>query len=337
MLIESEEFIEGALLAGRSHATAAEGDGLFARMATALAQACAEHGRLAGLSASDDDVITVYMRFREFRESSDWLGQGSRQGLTRALVAIRPDLSFCSTEGGWHIERSNPEPLQSQGSTTNHREAVELINRLLDEHDGQVVGPLVANAITRELGPVVRASNWFGSGGFKNFIESLALNAGLHARFDPTQGGYIVRPDQMLRPMAGQSAGADAPDGDALMTNLSSLVGLPRLNPGRYPAIFETISALGPMTPFSLTWASKQVRDTLADAGTPVARSAVSFVLKGLTFQAYEFGRDNHDPSEMAALFFGNIQQLCENAGYPLDDTEQAELATMLGCAANPS
>jgi hypothetical protein len=56
---------------------------------------------------------------------------------------------------------------------------------------------------------------------------------------------------------------------------------------------------------------AKRVRDRCRDAGHPVSRSGIDFVLRGLAFRGHRFDKHSSAAGEFTAKFVNNVRSLC--------------------------
>ncbi|WP_432840945.1 NYN domain-containing protein [Dactylosporangium sp. CA-092794] len=183
----------------------------------------------------------------------------------------------------------------------------------------------LAYRLRGELGPVVGASNWFGFGSFARALETLQL-PGLHmSQHLLWDDGRHAAPD----PAAPGAQRTALPEP---VERLADQLSLPRLPQGWWPAIYETLSEYARGFRFNLTQCTSWSRDRLRDAGVPVSRGAVAFVVRGTSFGGYPLHRQPPPtPQEIAAAFVGNVLSRVEAAQIPLTDDEAAAVRAWLG------
>lgn len=98
---------------------------------------------------------------------------------------------------------------------------------------------------------------------------------------------------------------------------------VPALSEAQFRQIFEAMAErLREHPPLNRTELSRQVRDDCVNAGQPVSRSAVSFVLQGLAYANFQL-HDQATPEELAAAWTENVEELCRVALLEFDAAEK--------------
>ena len=91
-----------------------------------------------------------------------------------------------------------------------------------------------------------------------------------------------------------------------LVERLYVVVGLPRLHPRQYQALFKALaSQSGQREPF--TELTRNARDRAIEDGTPIARQPFGFVTRALYFQGCSLGDAEVSAEEIARLFTNNV------------------------------
>jgi hypothetical protein len=183
----------------------------------------------------------------------------------------------------------------------------------------------LAYRLRAELGAVVGASNWFGFGSFARAVETLQLpnlRMAQHLLWDDSRH---LAPEP---PAAGLQRTALPEPVERLADQLS----VPRLAQAWWPAIYEALSAYARAHRFNLTQCTSWSRDRLRDAGVPVSRGAVAFVVRGASFGGFPLHRQPPPtPTEIGTAFVNNVLSRAEAAQIPLTDEEAALVRAWLG------
>lgn len=330
VLIPEEDFVTVAL-GGRpggrvGPVTAPEADDrVLDEMSTALADEAKEVPTL--LPAA---IPRIYVRFPAFRDSTDWLGHWSLRGLTEALVARRPEsIALEETGTEWCVravevqdEPSVQHPPARSDADVAAR-VVALVTDLVRSSPSPVPMAAAAQHVIAALGRAVPDSDWAGAGSFK------ALITGADTELNPVQLSptrwVIVDPErhevpEMAEVVAGESQVA------RLARRLSRTTGVPALTSEQYASLFDAVAAAVDSAPYDLSETSKTVRDALVEAGTPVSRTSISFVLRGIVFSGHDFIRGQNDAASLAAAFRKQVHGLCEDADLHLTEEEEASV-----------
>lgn len=181
-----------------------------------------------------------------------------------------------------------------------------------------------------ELGPVVGATNWFGSGSFTRAVESLKLpnlRMSEHLLWDesrhttPEVGGSASQRLELPEPVE----------------RVTEQINLPRLTPDIWRAIYQALSEYAHSHRFNMTQCTSWARDRLREQDIPVSRSAVGFVVRGASFGGYPL---YHDPAptseEIGKAFVDNVLGRAEAAEVGLTEEEGKIVRNWLGEEVDP-
>ncbi len=334
-LVSEDEFVTtalGGVVGGRGEAvktTSSAEEELFDDMADELARACSDEGDLAPSA-----IPRIYVRFQAFRESSDWLGHWSLRGLTEALVARRPEAIVIEDHGThWSVIPSAPRVLSDEpgvrtiavGETSIElRSAIlEVVAALLANSPVPVPMPTAAQHVITHLGSAVAESDWAGSGSFKALLAD-AEGFGLQlTQLSPTRW-VLLDPERHEIPESVDQVGGEGP-AVRLARRVSRTTGVPALTSDQFEALFDAIAATLEREGYELTDTSKSVRDHLLEQGTPISRTSISFVLRGLAFVGHELdaGPQANSRNRLALSFRKQVATLCEDADLMLTEEEE--------------
>jgi hypothetical protein len=78
---------------------------------------------------------------------------------------------------------------------------------------------------------------------------------------------------------------------------------------------------------------AKRVRDRCREAGHPVSRADVDFVLRGLVFRGYRFEEHPNTPADLTDKFTDNVRSLCLREQIVLDVPTERMIRNWIGSA----
>lgn len=133
----------------------------------------------------------------------------------------------------------------------------------------------------------------------------------------------------MVRP----SASVDQEwDGDpsvlAFARQLQEVAGVPLLTPVQYGTLFSLLSVDLEQHGYQFLDIAKRVRDRCREAGIPVNRADVDFVLRGLVFRGHRFGEHPSTAADLASKFANNVRSLCMREQIILDQSTETLIRT---------
>ncbi|MFD0580348.1 NYN domain-containing protein [Dactylosporangium darangshiense] len=188
----------------------------------------------------------------------------------------------------------------------------------------------LAYRLRGELGPVVGVSNWFGFGSFARALEALELpnlRLSQHLLWDEDRH----EAPELAAPGAPRAVLPEP------VERLADQLSLPRLPQAWWPSIYETLSAYARSYRFNLTQCTSWSRDQLRDAGVPVSRGAVAFVVRGTSFGGYPLHRQPPPtPAEIGTAFVNNVLSRAEAAQIPFSEDEAATVRAWLNPEVSP-
>jgi hypothetical protein len=297
------------------------------------------------------DLPAIYREFPEFTPNSNWLGFYSLRGMTNAVVRARGDLGIYEGDP-WRVRvnAEAPAPPAAEaaagGETGDDEEArpdaalaaehnrltdeiVAYVRTLLDEADSPIPIRRAAQLVIDRFGEDVLASRWAGAGTFRDLLAGRELPF----RMSSSQQGFLYDPD--LHQVPHEGGGDELEVGDPEITSLAHrvhrLTDTPYLTSVEYGLVFRNIAEEVNEEGYFLTRTSKAVRDRCIEAGTPVARASVNFILRGIISAGHRFDPDaRNEPLALAQSFVKNVLGLCESAGLPLPEEEREMLSSWI-------
>lgn len=176
------------------------------------------------------------------------------------------------------------------------------------------------------------ATDWNGRGTFRKFAESLDVCPVL---FDwSASGGYAFDPSKSATTQI--LGNREAPLGlFPGARQIHDATGIPLLSPSDYHKLFGFIEADVKAHTFHLMETGKRVRDLCREAGLPVSRADVNYVLRGLLFRGHLFEDGPNDPATLGRKLADNVRTLSLREQIILDlATDSAILVWLAGDAA---
>lgn len=337
LVIDQDEFVRGALGMAKPHEAQSRKEAVTPPSNTDLAElvrtvvAKAEAPvPLASLAAQALDRIDNL--------DASWRGHGSFSALLRASD-ITP-LRTSAHNGGIvydptrHNTPGEVAVLETSSPAADINVLADLVRREVRHSAEPVACARLATSIARHAGAT--PSDWYGSGSFRRFLESLDLAP---LRFDwKVAGGIIYDPERHARAV-GPSASVDQEwDGDpsvlAFARQLQEVAGVPLLTPAHYGSLFSLLSVDLEQHGYQFLDTAKRVRDRCREAGIPVNRADVDFVLRGLVFRGHRFGEHPSTAADLASKFANNVRSLCLREQIILDQSTETLIRTWIGTTA---
>lgn len=188
-------------------------------MAQRVLEVVRQQGEVVGA-----DLPDILKDFREFRESSNWLGFGTSQRLAEALVHHEPQLSVIrmnpvqyklSAVASHRIGGDlNPAVAPQVEPTVNEqepdhelrRQIVMAVHEVVRAADSAVLLARASQYVVNKIGPRVLESQWAGTGSFKKLLLGIH-DLGLEITSQP-EPGYIYDPARHEHPAQRGARGA---------------------------------------------------------------------------------------------------------------------------------
>jgi nicotinamidase-related amidase len=188
------------------------------------------------------------------------------------------------------------------------REVLELVRAA----PGPVVGAMVAHrALTAD--PSLK-TDWGGYGKFGTWVSQI----GQGVEYSPAQGGWVW--DAKRFSSEDLPAPADLQPG--IEEQVTRVTDVPALSASQFRQMFQAMEARLREHPLNRTELSRMVRDDCVNAGQPVSRNAVSFVLQGLAYVNFPL-TDEATAEGLAAAWTANVEELCRVALLEFDVAEK--------------
>lgn len=345
-LITEDVFIEHALElapapeAVRAPATAPQPSATAIRdpeLLAAIGRRIYEEASSSGMLPASE-LPRILREFKEFTPTSNWLGYYSLQALTEAVLEYQPELRI-TDDDPWRIAvQGADEPAATPAAAADapppaaaaepdweavRDQVVGLVARMVAESAEPVVMGKAAQTAIQEVGPRLTETRWLGKGTFKNLLLS-ARELPFRVVASPLPG-YVFDPARHQAPSDRASVDGLAELGAemaSLVRRISQLTDAPKLLPRQYRMMWEVIAKELGRAPYSLMGTGKAVRDQCVERGEPIARQAITWVLRGLGYVGYHFEAPAHRPEDLAAAYRGNLLTILRQAQVTLTDDE---------------
>ena len=322
------------------------GPDLLRRIADQVYERASASGELVAT-----DLPSIYREFPEFTASTNWLGFNSLRSMTWGVVHARPDLSMLdgdpwkvrvrpgteqpdsadeaeeiagpARETGGEAAGMSAEPIDVTGLT---EEILDFVRDIVESSDAAVPMARVAQTVISQFGDAVLRSRWAGAGTFRDLLGGQEDPGFAVSSVKP---GYVYDPDRHQVPAAGRPDELESanPELAGLAFRIHQLTDAPYLTPHEYGRIFRRVAEEVNQHGYFLHRTSKAVRDRCIEEGSPVARSSVNFILRGISFAGHRYCQAGpEEPLALAAIFARNVAVLCESAGFSLSAEERGRL-----------
>jgi hypothetical protein len=297
-----------------------------------------------------NDLPELYKEFPDFRQSNS-LGFYSLHGLTEAMVQRHDDLTIIEDEDSWFVTRKlfanwlygAKEAVLTTGPTLPdpRMQITEWLKTLVKDSPSPIALSNLAQSVHNKFPESGAESNWLGAGTFKNLLFQLDLDG---LQVSGNAPGYLFDPNRHTLPVNGplkesvvKQATGDVfsegyPDLAPLARRIHRLTEMPYLQPDHYALLFREIAREVNERGYQMTRTSRAVRDRCIEAGAPIARSHVNFVLTGISYTGHRFGEMGRIESaeELARLLVSNTYNLCENAQLDLSEADRKSIELWL-------
>ncbi|MBX7442331.1 MULTISPECIES: NYN domain-containing protein [unclassified Arthrobacter] len=274
------------------------------------------------IASADADFTSLIQRFRAADRMTTVIAAGAVAFAYREMADhVVESHDFVAILNGTtaepvHAVASGKQPEAAAAATTKARTlspAVREVAEFIRSAPGPVVGAMVAHrALTAD--PSLK-TDWGGFGKFGTWVSQIGKNV----EYSAAQGGWVW--DSKRFSFEDVPVPADVQQG--VEERVTRVTDVPALSAAQFRQIFEAMAErLREQPPLSRTELSRQVRDDCVNAGHPVSRSAVSFVLQGLAYANFQL-TDQATAQELAAAWTQNVEELCRVALLEFDAAEK--------------
>ncbi|WP_439672891.1 NYN domain-containing protein (plasmid) [Cupriavidus necator] len=333
LLIDQDDFVRKALgfdddaeappvtiERGNSNAEVAEAAFRLMHEVVAESQGPVSLSRLASLILSRVDGM----------DASSWAGFGSFKGLldSRGISPLQ-----VSWEGGGSVRdpkrhaASAPASRQAGGDPDAlAKAAADLVKLEVGKASHPIQCSALANLIIQKQPQL--AADWNGRGTFRKFAESLDVRP---AVFDwSASGGMVFNGASATSMQQPQEQWGEAQLLHSAARQVHEVTGVPLLSPQRYRVLLETVEADVLAQSFHLIETAKRVRDRCKASGTPISRSDINQVLRGLLFCGHSFEAGPNDASSLGMKLAESVKSLCIREQMVLDQATVAAIEAWL-------
>lgn len=198
----------------------------------------------------------------------------------------------------------------------------EYLRSLVDAASEPVAMATLAAAFRQQFPEL--GETWGAHSTFKQFVAGLDLtgleisNASPGHVYDPARHA----PPKDALPEYEEAFKSKHPDLEPLARKISQLTDTPFLMPEDYAFVLGAMAEETGPSYESLSELAKKVRDKCREAGIPVGRQTVNFIVRGITFGGHRFGKTRDTAARLADLFIQNTMTLCSGAQFNLSDKE---------------
>lgn len=334
LVIDQDQFVRGALGMAKPDEAEPRKQHRAAPPIAAVAELVRE---LVARSDGPVPQASLAAQAQERIEGLDasWCGHGSFGALLRAsdiaplrISAHNGGVVYDPAHHGAPGEAAAPETL---APSADARVLAELVRREVLQSTEPVACARLATSIARHAGAT--PSDWYGNGSFRRFLESLDLAP---LRFDwKVAGGIIYDPERHATAVGAEALSDQDWDGEApilaFARQLHEVASVPLLAPAHYRALFKLLAADLDEHGYHFLDTAKRVRDRCREAGLPVKRADVDFVLRGMVFRGHRFDEHANTVTELASKFANNVRSLCLREQIILDQATENMVRTWIG------
>ncbi len=349
-VVDEERFVEQALgITGEEGAATGQRapseppDELLRRIAARVEELAAMTGGIQPVH-----LPAIYKEFREFSEGENWLGTFSLRAMTDAVVAASDRLVIFGEDPWWvgQTERTERDEGGEDGLVAEPTDVTppgielpederarlaEFVRHTVERSDRPLGLATVAHLAVQEFGDDLRAFNWRGAGSFKAFLEHLDLEP---IRISEAETGAVFDPERHADPAEREGRdlfAEERPELARLAESVHELTDTPYLAPEHYATVLTETAREVEANGFHMTRTSKAVRDRCYGRGIMVPRSAISFLLKGLSYSGYPL----RDPGPHTARRLGeavaeNTITLCRRAQMEIGPEQEAQIRSWI-------
>lgn len=277
------------------------------------------------IASADADFTSLVQRFRAADRRTTVIVAGAVAAAYREMAdAVIQSYEFVSMlDASTDVQDrqgSGTEPTSAPATPAaakvSHKSAADAVRSFVKQAPGPVAGAIVAHRATA-VEPLL-ANDWDGYGKFGTWLSH--LGGGLE--YSPTPPpGWVWDSRRFSRSDLPRITESPAP---RIGQQVSRVTDVPELSRAQYRQLFLSLEGLASQT-INRNELAKSVRDACVEAGTPVSRSAVNFVIQGLlAAKAPLTGGASSDT--LAAAWVRNVETVCRIAGMQFDSTETTAL-----------
>jgi hypothetical protein len=274
------------------------------------------------IASADADFTSLVQRFRAADRRTTVIVAGAVAAAYREMAdAVIQSYEFVSmldastdvqaSPGSRSVPTAVPVTMK-----TSHKSAADAVRSFVKQAPGPVPGAIVAHRATA-VEPLL-ANDWDGYGKFGTWISQL----GGGIEYSPTPPpGWVWDSRRFSYTDLPRIAESPAP---RIGQQVCRVTDAPELSTEQYRQLFISMEGLT-VDSANRNEVAKLVRDACVDAGTPVSRSAVNFVIQGLLSAKAPLA-GGASAAALAAAWVRNVETMCRIAGMQLDSNETVAL-----------
>ncbi|MEM9554356.1 MAG: NYN domain-containing protein [Acidobacteriota bacterium] len=291
--------------------------GVLLRMEERLNELAAAVGGIRG-----DQLVGVYKEFPEFTSGQNWLDYFSLRRMTEAVLSTRGRLEIVDDDPWWVRAVDDPEVQNALGGGFDDDEVADYVRTLVDESPEPLQLASLGHSLLDRFGAAIKDRGWQGAGSLRAYLDSLPLGGLETSSVIP---GWIYDPERHREPQDDDGV-ASRDHLPPIGRKVCQLTEFPPLSSDGYAIFLEAIAREINDNDYHLTRTSKNVRDRCIEKGLRVARSHVSFVLKGIGYTGHTYVQGEEDAYELGEALAGNARHLLERLQVEMTDEEVDEL-----------
>lgn len=282
------------------------------------------------------NLIGIYKDFPEFSRGQNWLEFYSLRALTEAVVAARDRLAIVDDDQWWvgpvtEAERRGGSADDDSGdgeapTSADDEEVADLVWDLVEKSDRPISLAAIGQQLMDEVGEWVK-ERWQKVGSLKAYLEILDLGDLEIAAIGP---GWLFDPERHDAPKDSGGPQSRIEDLPEIGRKVCNLIDLPPLSSADYGVLLRELEREVNDNGYHISQTSKAVRDRLNGKGVRIARSQVSFILKGLAYSGFRFVQGEVSAKEVGEQLVANTLHLLGRIQVVLEPDEKDELTDWL-------
>ncbi|MDR7082451.1 hypothetical protein J2X01_001740 [Arthrobacter ginsengisoli] len=282
------------------------------------------------VASADADFTSLVQRFRAADRMTTVIAAGAVAFAYREMAdSVVESHDFVAILNGTSADI--PRMVTSAGSAAPLRTAAlaagsagtaaDAVRALVQAAPGPVTGAVAAHrALTAD--PSLK-TDWGGHGKFGAWIAQI----GQGVQYSSTPSPGWVWDAQRFSPELSSLAPEGRP---AIEEQVTRVTDVPALSTEQFRQVFLSLESKLREHPSNRSELARSVRDDCVEAGQPVSRSAVNFVIQGVASAGGSVS-DESTAGELAAAWTKNVEELCRLALMEFDDAEKLALKRWAG------
>lgn len=225
------------------------------------------------------------------------------------------EVEFPAVTESESASEGNDDPLVGASAEGVDR-AAEAVRSFLRSAPGPVPGAVLADQAT--TAEPALSGGWAGFGSFGAWVAQLGGDVGYASKPSPSWAWDSTRFSFADLPIA-----SGVPR--AIEQQVTRVTDVPPLSTAQFKQLFTSLESRLNGEQFNRNETTKQVRDDCTNAGVPVSRSAINFVISGLLYAGVSLTSEV-TAKKLATGWAKNVEALCRGARMEFDESEKADL-----------